>query len=249
MAAWVNNDGILLSEYEAEYKRAEAAQVETGITRTPEELKTIVLNNLVTEVLLSQTAAQAGYTVSDADLQARIDKLVSQLGSPQALQDWQNANGYTDETFRAKLKREMAALWQRNQIIAAVPVTAEQVHALQILVRDEKTANSIVEQLNAGVDFATLIDRYSNSLTGGELGWFPKGYLYRPEVEEAAFALQPGQTSGVIKTDYGFHIIQVVERDPNHPLSPNALREMQKKALQEWLNKHLAESKIEILVP
>jgi peptidyl-prolyl cis-trans isomerase C len=115
-------------------------------------------------------------------------------------------------------------------------------------VLDESTANSIHTKLDNGKDFATLAKQY-DPVTGGELGWFPRGFLTQPEVDEAAFALQPGQYSAVVHSAIGYHIIQVIERDPNHPLSPEARRAMQQKALQDWLQQQRSASQIEVLLP
>ena len=72
-------------------------------------------------------------------------------------------------------------------------------------------------------------------MTKGELGWFPRGYLPESAIEQAAFALQAGQFSDVIQTQAGYHILFVVERDPAHPLSPDALLTLQERAIQDWL--------------
>ena len=143
------------------------------------------------------------------------------------------------------LSASIAAVWQRDQIINAVPETALQVHARQILVFDEESADEIYAQLESGADFATLSDAY-DPLTGGDLGWFPKGYLFLPEIEEVAFELTPGDYSQVIETDYGFHIIQVIERDEEHELLPDVRKVLQQAALNDWLKTQREEGQIEI---
>ncbi len=208
----------------------------------------MVLDELVDQVLLAQAAEKAGPAIDPAALDARIQALAQQVGGEAALADWQQRNGYTAESFRDDLRREMLAARQRDQIAAAVPETAEQVHAVQILVLDEALANAIHARLNNGSKFATLARQY-DPVTGGELGWFPQGYLTQPEVDAAAFGLQPGEYSGVIHSQIGYHIIQVVERDANHPLSPEARRMMQQKAVQDWLDQQRAEGQIEVLLP
>jgi peptidyl-prolyl cis-trans isomerase C len=103
-------------------------------------------------------------------------------------------------------------------------------------------------QLQNGADFAELAANY-DPVAKGDLGWFPRGYLSEPALEEAAFSLQPGQYSNVIQTRLGYHILQVIERDPQRPLDPDARQVLQDKALQEWMSKARSQSDIQILLP
>jgi peptidyl-prolyl cis-trans isomerase C len=248
LAARVNGEGITLSEYNAELKRLQDALAQTGATPTPQDQSKQVLDTLIQEVLLAQAADKDGYKVDDATLQSHIDALSGEMGSASALTDWETKNGFTDDTFRARLRRQLAATWERDKIINAVPNNADQVHARQIRVSDETLANKIYAQLQSGSDFATLVYQYSDALTGGDLGWFPRGYLLIPEIETAAFNLQPNQYSPVIKTKYGYHIVQTLEHDANHPLSPDARRALQRTALDTWLTQQRQAASIEILV-
>jgi peptidyl-prolyl cis-trans isomerase C len=247
MAAQVNGEGILLADFQAELGRFQAALAETGATVSDEEASRRVLDALIDEVLLAQAATAGGYQVSEADLQASLDQMTTELGGAEALATWQQNNGYNDESFRRALQRSLAAAWQRDQILASVPTSTEQVHARQILVFTQETADSIYNNLQSGADFATLAEQY-DSVTGGDLGWFPRGYLTQSAVEEAAFALQPGQYSPVVQTEIGYHIIEVLERE-NHELAPDALRTLQRNALDGWLQQRRAESQIETSLP
>jgi parvulin-like peptidyl-prolyl isomerase len=67
-------------------------------------------------------------------------------------------------------------------------------------------------------------------------------------VEEAAFQLQPGEISPLIESSVGFHIVQVIAREPARLLSPDARRVLQHKALQTWVKARRESSTIEILV-
>ncbi|HAX69528.1 MAG TPA: hypothetical protein DCY14_07985 [Anaerolineae bacterium] len=84
-------------------------------------------------------------------------------------------------------------------------------------------------------------------VTRGELGWVPQGYLLDAGADEAVFALQAGEISGIVPTQAGFHIFKAVERG-EYPLSPDALLIIQELALQRWLADRLAESDV-ILTP
>ena len=132
--------------------------------------------------------------------------------------------------------------------VAAVAPNAEQVHAREMLVTSQTTAEAVLAQLQAGADFATLAIQYSRDLSsragGGDLGWFPRGVLTVPEVEQAAFALQPGQTSAIIHSALGYHIVQVLERDPQHPLSPAARQALRAAAFSTWLDAQVAKATV-----
>ncbi len=105
----------------------------------------------------------------------------------------------------------------------------EQVKASHILVRvdagsgDEikaaarKKAETILAELKGGADFAELAkeksDDTSSGARGGDLGYFGKGRMVK-EFETAAFALKPGELSGIVETTFGYHIIKVTDRKP-----------------------------------
>ncbi|HPS42285.1 MAG TPA: SurA N-terminal domain-containing protein [Anaerolineaceae bacterium] len=248
MAILVNGEGIPLADYEADLTRLQMALQETGKSMTPEEQKQTVLDNYTDELLLAQAASQAGYAVSDADLQARIDKIIAEIGGAEKLGEWQSTYGYSDDSFRVYLKRSLLAAWQRDKIADAVPTTADQVHARQLIYQSEVEATAAYTDLQAGTPFSDL-SKEQDPVLSGDLGWFPRGTLTQPVVEEAVFALQPGQYTAVIKSDIGFHIVFLVERDAEHPLSVEARRMLQEKALADWLTQQKAASTIQILVP
>ena len=248
MAAHVNGEGILISDYEAEMQRFRAGMTELGQEYDPATAKQAVLDAMTNQVLLAQAAHDNGYITDNTMLQTRYNELVTEAGGGEALKTWMSKNFYTDESFRSALALDLAAIWMRNKIVTNVPQTADQVHARQILVTNENEAITVERQLQVGKVFETLAFEY-DILTGGDLGWFPTGYLLQPDVEKAAFSLQPGNYSGIIPTSYGYHIVFVIERDSQRPLSPEALQFMQHNALEKWLNDQRAQSVIEILVP
>lgn len=248
MAAAVDGAGIPLADYQGELQRYQSAQSAAGKTVDAAAAAKTVMDDLVDQQLLANAAFKAGFQLDDAKLQAHIDDLTKQLGDPSKLAAWEKQNGYTDDSFRRLESLALAAAWQRDQIINAVPQTAAQVHARQILVFTSAEADSIESQVKTGADFATLASNYDPD-TGGDLGWFPKGYLTETAIESAAFSMQAGQVSDVIKTDLGYHIIQVIAVDPKHPLSPDARLTLQHKALEQWLQDQRSKSTIKILTP
>ena len=110
-------------------------------------------------------------------------------------------------------------------------------------------AISIREKLAAGEDFASLAVQYSDDpgskQEGGELGWFSKGQGLVQPFEDAAFKLEAGQISDPVKTDFGYHIIQVEERDPARELDVYSAAQKKYQAYQDWLTGLRNAAKIE----
>jgi len=248
LAAIVNGEPLTLAEFQGEVARFQAAQSNSGTNLATDEVSDWVLDNFIDQILLAQAAREAGFVVDEAKLQERIDTLTDQLGSPQALTDWIGAHGYNEEQFRQSLGREMAAAWMRDQIAAGVQDYADQVHARQILLYNPDQAAQVFAILQSGQDFEALAADY-DPVTGGDLGWFPRGYLLDARLDEALFGLQPEQITPVIETAAGFHILQLIEREAQRPLAPDAHQALQAQALQDWLEQRRSQSDIQVLLP
>ncbi len=244
LAAIVNNEPISLEEFQIELGLFQAATADD----LTEEDKNRVLDTLIDQTLLAQAAQENGFSVEEESLEIRIQQLAAQMGGMDLLENWITTQGYSPELFRQALSRSLLAAWMRDQITAAVPREADQVLARQILVYTQEEADQVYTQLKAGNDFGNLALQY-NPLTGGNMLWFPRGYLPDSKLDEAIFNLQPGEYSAVIETLAGFHIVQVLERETARPLEADALQVLQTNALQEWLDQRRHESQIQILAP
>lgn len=248
LALQVNGLGITLREFEAERQRLRSAAEALGQTLDASTERERLVNEFIDQLLLAQAAYASGYQDDEAVLEAKISALKTTLGGDVAWQQWLTAHNYTEVDYRQALARALAAAWQRDRIIEAVPQTVEQVHVRQILTRDQATAEAYYRQLQAGADFDALAFQI-DPVTGGDLGWFPRGYMTRSELEAAVFALEPGQYTPVIQTDLGFHILKLIARDPQRPLSADARRFLQHQALQQWLDEQRRQADIKVLVP
>ena len=122
----------------------------------------------------------------------------------------------------------------------------EEVHARHILVKTQPEAQSIIDQLNKGADFATLAKKYSTdpaAASGGDLGYFTRDDMV-PAFAAAAFALQPGQyTKTPVKTEFGWHVILVVDRRTKPPPSFEEARDQ----VSHMLARDLIEAKVKEL--
>ena len=90
---------------------------------------------------------------------------------------------------------------------------ANEIRCAHILVEKESLAKEILEKIKKGESFSKLAEQYSidgSRRRGGDLGAFSKGVMVRP-FEDAAFALQKGEVSGLVKTQFGYHIIKRLE--------------------------------------
>jgi len=178
----------------------------------------------------STPAAQSGETpaptATTVDVRAWLDQYLRITGLSEA----ELRSIVEDQLLYQKLSDAMGA---------EVPTTAEQVHARHILVDTEDKAKQIEDQLKNGASFEDLAKAESTDTStkdkGGDLGWFPRGKMV-PEFEDAVFKLQPNEISDPVKTDYGFHIIQLLEKDPNRPLSPEDLAQKKADAIVQWLS-------------
>jgi len=134
-----------------------------------------------------------------------------------------------------------------HEITSAVPQRADQVRAQHILVGTEELARQLYEQATGGADFGQLARTNSTDTTtastGGQLGWFTQQEV-PPALADAAFGLQPGEISQPVQTEFGWHLVRVMERQDDRPLTPAQYQLAQDKAIEAWLAEQRAQADI-----
>jgi peptidyl-prolyl cis-trans isomerase D len=147
------------------------------------------------------------------------------------------ADGLTESQVRQLYATSVLRQKLFDQITADVPAVEDQVWARHILVADEATAQKVRQLLVSGEDFSKVAAQYSTDTAtkdkGGDLGWFGKGKMV-PEFEAAAFSLKVGEISQPVKSQYGYHIIQVLAHE-NRPLDASAFDQAKQTAFSDWL--------------
>lgn len=213
------------------------------------QYNTLLQNYQITEATLTEYLVAQGTTLAAWKAQMR-DNVALNLRI-QALRD-------AVVTPLVPTDEELMAYFEQN---ASVYGTQEQVRASHILVPERAKAEAILAQLKSGADFATLAQENStdtgSATNGGDLGWFTRGQMVA-EFETAAFALAVGETSDIVQTQYGYHIIRVTDRkvgtSPNFAeakdkVKTDYLKSKQDQEFSDWSQKIYAQASAQIQLP
>lgn len=256
LAAMANGRPIFLDDYEKELARYEQAQSELGLVAGQDgtDYRSLVLNALIENELIAQAAEVNGLVVTEEMVGMRLADLEIAAGGPENFAAWLQANQWTLEEFRGALAGEMVTELVVEFVTADVPTAAEQVRASYVQLDDAALAQSIVDQARGGADFAALARQYSvDRMTGdngGDLGFFAQGSLLVPELEAAAFSLQPGEISEVVSaaradgTGTAFYVVTVTERDPQRELNAELRFNLLQERFEAWLAELWAQAEI-----
>jgi len=242
--ATVNGEPILRGEYEKMAERARRNS-EGGIAMTVLQ-EGYLLTNLVDSAILRAEARKRGIKVTNDDINKAINDMrtIRQGSKTERLSD-DDLLKMTGMTSMSDLREAIAKdLLPRRlgEVLAKVDRLTyddlarsyDEVKLRHILIavtgsrapvgkglpeeQARRKAESVLAELRAGADFATLANRYSDDPSnkppngmprGGDLGWYKRGGGFDKTFEEAAFALKPGEISGLVRTPFGFHIIKV----------------------------------------
>ena len=196
------------------------------------KLEERALDQAIGAKLLLDESARLDVPVTGADIDAEVAKVVTQVGGEENYKKALAAQNITEEQFRKELEKgvkvnklveqacagvadptedEVAAFYEAHKDEYVEP---EQVLCQHILVKGSDDAaldkiKAIRERIIAGADFAEEAKKHSDCPSGqqgGSLGWFGRGMMV-PEFDKAAFEMKKGEVSGVISTQFGYHII------------------------------------------
>lgn len=228
------------------------------------------LNSLISDKIIQLEVAKQKITVSQDEIQKELNNLIQSQGGQDAFNQVLAKYGYTQDQINKNIVKtleiqkllepgititdaDMKSYYDENKESFGTP---EQVKASHILVDSETKAQEVESKLAAGADFAEMAKEYSidpgSKDNGGELGFFGKGDMV-PEFENVAFSLEAGKISDPVKTQFGYHIIKVEEKQPakvstfeenKDKIREAILNTKMQDAYSTWMQAKLSEYKI-----
>ena len=146
-------------------------------------------------------------------------------------------NNISEKTLRDVYETELLRKKLLEDLTKDTPPSEEQVWARHILVETEAEANAAYERLKKGASFDKVARELSkdtgSGANGGDLGWFGPGAMVA-EFEEAAYSQKIGEIGKPVKSEFGYHIIQVIARE-ERPLDANQYEQKKQKIFTDWL--------------
>lgn len=205
-------------------------------------IKPQVIDSLVVRALLADAFAKKNVTVNDDELNAEIEKIKTTLPKGKNLEEILKVNGVSDKSFREDIteqvklskllgigeptEKELQTFYDQNKNRYELPETVRARHILITVSATDDAAKKAAKKAKAdalrkqlveakGANFEQLARENSDcpsKAMGGDLGEFRKGQMV-PAFEAVAFSLKTNEISGVVETDFGYHVIQMTEHN------------------------------------
>ena len=235
------------------------------------------LQELINRELQYQDALARNMKPEKEKLDAQMERIRNKFKTPEEYKAASEKEGLSEENVRARIEKNMMIQTVFSDTVTAkVKVSDEEVKQYYeknasrfkqpesvklrlISAKDEKKARDILEMLKSGDDFGEIAYNMSEDsyrAQKGDIGYMHKGRMV-PEIEEAAFKLKIGETSGVINAENTWFIIKLEDRKPEHQLPLEEVRDKLKKDLEKertkelndkWIADLRAKAKIEVLL-
>ncbi|WP_457643089.1 peptidylprolyl isomerase [Persephonella sp.] len=238
------------------------------------ELRKKAIETLVNRELLYYEAQKKGIKVSDKELDKLMEELEKRYGSKEKLKELVEQTGITLKEFREELRKrlmidrlinkyvkvnisdkELKEYYEKNKHKFKEP---EALKVRYIYIENDPSkpdgkklakekAEKAYKELKEGKEFGDVAYKYSDDLSrikGGELGFVHRG-RFEKEIEEVIYGLKPGEMSGIIETDLGYHIVKVEEKRPSRLVPFEKIKDKLKKELIEKKQKERFEALLE----
>jgi parvulin-like peptidyl-prolyl isomerase len=257
LAALVNGESIAMDDYQRQIAQVEAFFEQEGLDLESEEgqerlaqANRQVLEQMIDQELIRQAAVGMGISISDEELETKIQEIIEQSGGQEQFEQSLLDTGTSYDDFRQMLLDQLLSEAVFSAVTVSIPSIAEQVHARHILLSTPESAEEVLARLEGGEDFAFLAREYSEDVStrerGGDMDFFPRGVMPL-EVEDAAFSLEVGETSEIIQSQFGFHIVQVLEREERE-IPVEIFENLRQQSFMQWLHERRESATIERFV-
>jgi parvulin-like peptidyl-prolyl isomerase len=283
MTLIVNGEKIEESAIKQEFERLRPHYEQVFKDQDPKQQKAQLLDwskeNVIEMVLIKQEAKKHGDPIPKAEVESALAGIKEQYATQE--QFYKDFNTKDDEKIKEAIEMQMRVERKLEDIYKDIPKPSqedilqyyeqnkeqlqspEQIRVGHIVKNinwqtDEEAARNVMrkalDELKKGAVFETLAQKYSDCPeNGGDLGYITRGQMVE-EFEDVVFNLGVGQTSGIFRTRFGFHIAKVYDRKP--PALPplkevkeqivNALTEkMKSKAIDDFIDRLKSKAKIE----
>ncbi len=256
VVAKIGNKMIMKSDFER-WISFGSEQTRVALEKDPKR-RASMLRQIITSMVIADQARKEGFSQRQ-DIKENMELLINNFLTIE----------YFDKVIAQKIEvkdKHIRQYYEENKSKFKVPA---RVRARHILVKVNRTApegelkqaqeqaNQILKRIKSGEDFSKLAAEYSDDPgskeTGGDIGFFSRGRM-APEFENTAFSLKPGETSDIVQTNFGFHIIRVTDRkDPSiqpyetvkEQLRKKVAINMKKKAVDDYVDKIIEEKDVE----
>lgn len=214
--------------FKKQYGEEFLSQVGPDGNTMDDNLKQQVLDKLLAEELISQKTKEKDIEVTEEEVEEKLKEIEASLGGEEQYKEFLSSNGISDEYFRNNTRKEILMEKYYEDYLENTEIDEKEIEefyeenkedlvvvkARHILLTDEEEANTALERIKSGEDFEQVAIEESidgSAAQGGDLGYFTKGNMIK-EFEDAAFSLGVGETSDLVKTEVGYHIIKVEDR-------------------------------------
>ncbi len=209
-------------------------------------LREEALNELIDETLFLAAADERGLRPSDEELDSRIRALSEEMGGDDKLREWRDKNHYTEESFRRALERELAASKMRSVIFDEKLANVEQIHVYRIQSDDRSDLTEVISRLDMGLSFIDLAKEF-DSVTGGDMSWFPRGVLLDQGLEDRLFGMNAGEHTDIMEINRSYNLFYIAEKQTGREMDMQVKQIARRQALAEWLEEYRGSASVEIL--
>ena len=255
--------GVFKSLYEKQLGDDALEQVGQDGKTLGQSLKESILEKLIMEKLIAKDSSSMNISITEEEIDAQMEEYISAMGGQENFDKFLADNDITKEFFQSNMKKELLVDKHKIEFFNGITVSEDEskayfeankedlvvIKASHILVATEEEGKKVLERLKNGEDFAqvaTLESLESGSAAqGGELGYLSKGNMIA-EFEDAAFDLEEGEISDLVKTEVGYHIIYLQDRkDTYEELENDIILDLKEKEYLESIKVLRNKAKIE----